>query len=438
MQSTFWSHIVFADWASRSTTLAAAALRVFLALQMSVFTAMVTSLMIERTGVSFGAAPFVSMLRAMSSSPYSPQLASTFLLSDFAVVNVAALQKTADMLYGNSYAQTPVIMQGTSIWKSKLWVYPRFVELRSRPGQQSDHHEDTGPAAVIDSRVVCVQPVISKVTFSAVAFDCLKHEQLDTFREFNVLGYFSIPESYEQLPIVPNLPPDDQDDLHQIGESKWPFNCVVPAEDIHGYWNDENRWKASAENWTLATDGMWASIDRPLEKHYDEKVGVSVSACFTNLQGHVQNVSMSSTFDGHGPILAWDNPNTNHTANVIRNQYSSICKELGLSGTGPGPHLLEPIPKESWESKGISLPLDIVTSQLPFLTRSIYDPLIVALWDAADGRLFLACRPLCTFCALSRRSQNEFERTGSITGYPHGHSATVLLRYPCLTSRILG
>ncbi|KAK1624245.1 hypothetical protein BDP81DRAFT_398758 [Colletotrichum phormii] len=190
------------------------------------------------------------------------QLASTFLLSDFAVVNVTAPQKTADMLYGNSYVKTPVIMQGTSIWKSKPWVYPRFAELRSRPGQQSDHHEDTGtilrafipftnepsrirlrsyegPTAVIDSRVVCVQPVISNVTFSAVAFDYLKHEQLDTYREVNVFGYFSIPEGDEQLPIDQNLPADDQDDLHQIGELKWSFNCVVPAEDIHGYSKDD-------------------------------------------------------------------------------------------------------------------------------------------------------------------------------------------------------
>ncbi|KAK1491401.1 hypothetical protein CCUS01_03186 [Colletotrichum cuscutae] len=71
VQNTLWSQIVFTDWASRSITLTAAALRVCLALQMSLFTAMIASLIIERTGISFSAAPFVSMLRAMPASPYS-------------------------------------------------------------------------------------------------------------------------------------------------------------------------------------------------------------------------------------------------------------------------------------------------------------------------------------------------------------------------------
>ncbi|KAK1713923.1 hypothetical protein BDP67DRAFT_590143 [Colletotrichum lupini] len=314
VQNTLWSQIVFADWASRSITLTAAALRVCLALQMSLFTAMIASLMIERTGISFSAAPFVSMLRAMPASPYSliswtpfdmpwgigtvytmaittsvlltaaSQLASTALLSDFAVVNVTAPQKAVNMLYGNSSVINPTVMQGSRIWKSKPWVYPRFAELQRQPteAQQSKFFEDTG----------------------------------------TILRAFI------------------------------PFANEPSRSRLRNY------------------EGPAAVVDSRVVC----RVGVSVTACFANLQGHVQNVSMSSKVDGHEPILAWDSPNTQYTTNVIRDQYSSICK--GPPGGDPSPELLELIPNKSWKSEDHRLSLDVVTSQLPFMTRSLHDPLI--------------------------------------------------------------
>ncbi|EXF84930.1 hypothetical protein CFIO01_02143 [Colletotrichum fioriniae PJ7] len=494
VKSTLWSQIVFADWASRSITLTAAVLRVCLALQMSVFTAMIASFMIERTGVSFSAAPFVSMLRAMSASPYNliswtpfdmpwgigtvyivaittsvlltaaSQLASTTLLSDFAVINVTAPLRAVNILYGNSSVINPTVMQGSSIWKSKPWVYPRFAELQRQPteAEQSEFYEDTGtilrafipfangpsrsrlrtyegPAAVVDSRVVCVRPNIRNVTFSAVAFDFSNDTRLETYSEFNVLGQFDIQGGYDQLPINRGQ--------NQIDEPKWLFNCVVPAEDIHGYskgeplasqidnfsicsvgrgenrtWPDgknytmpflpspfsalnttytsiflvfngtgtmpqwhqglrvhgnlnssTSRWEASADKWISTSDGMWNSVDIPWEGHA-KRVGVSVTACFANLQSHVQNVSMSSKVDGQEPILAWDSPNAQYTTNVIRDQYSSICK--GPSGAKSDSELLELLPKKSWKSENHRLSLDVITSQLPFMTRSLHDPLI--------------------------------------------------------------
>ncbi|GJC98605.1 hypothetical protein ColKHC_07431 [Colletotrichum higginsianum] len=160
-----WSVVVFSDWASRVVTITAAVLRICLALQMGVFTAMMASLMIERAGVPLTSAPLISILRAVSVSPYNLitwttfampwrdrliytfsiavsvllavgfQFSSTVLLSDFNAVNVTTPNKVADVLLsgGNNVDTDRETLEGSKLWNSPPPTYFRFAEAREHP-----------------------------------------------------------------------------------------------------------------------------------------------------------------------------------------------------------------------------------------------------------------------------------------------------------------
>ncbi|WYZ43286.1 hypothetical protein EsH8_VI_000985 [Colletotrichum jinshuiense] len=469
----FWNLIVFSDWASRAVTITAAVLRVCLAFQMGVFTAMLASLMIERAGVPLMSAPLISMLRAVSASPYNlvnwttftmpwrssliytiaiaisvlltaaSQFSSTVLLSDFTTVNVTVPWEFASILYGRS-GQNDDILEGSRIWNSQPWTYFRFAEHPRIPtgDQLSDRYEDTGhilraflpfmsessrsrlrryegPAAVIDSRVVCVRPVIEDVVFSISASDIDPH--LDHYREYFVRGTFGFGGEFDEIPI---------NDV--TSRTEWPFHCVVSAEgsykddwdlsicSAHGgklqaagpvyqgmpvlssllsgtstsiflmfngtgaveTWrpiirnfgnisSDSSRWEASAQNWTASIDEIWARIDVPGTNN-----SMSVSACFANLGGHVLNVSISGDTNSIEPSLVWDKTTARFNTDVIRNQYSTPgYYNLSVESRG----ILSLASKDTWENEPVKIDygrvlLTSVDSSLPFMNRGAFDP----------------------------------------------------------------
>ncbi|KAI8268508.1 hypothetical protein K4K58_004956 [Colletotrichum sp. SAR11_239] len=220
MEESFWSQIVFSDWTSRTVTVAAAILRICLSLQMGVFTAIIASLMIEKSGVPLNVAPSIALLRAMPASPWSlfswtalsnpcrdgiiykivigisvllaitSQFASTALLTDFSMVNVTGSRTTSEI----SYAEKPYlgyVMKASKAWSMQPGTYSRFAEkridLKESRSESGTDYEDTGPvtraimpffsesqrtglrrydgpAAVLDSRVFCMVPVIRNLT----------------------------------------------------------------------------------------------------------------------------------------------------------------------------------------------------------------------------------------------------------------------------------
>ncbi|KAF6821776.1 hypothetical protein CMUS01_11339 [Colletotrichum musicola] len=275
--SQLWNRIVFSNWASRAVTITAALLRVCLALQMGVFTAMTASLMIERAGVSLHSAPLISMLRAVSTSPYSLltafvmprqnrptyilalvtsvaltigfQFASTALLSDFDVVNVTSARTVADV----SVFANPAVRNrdGLKLWNSQPLTYFRFAEHPRTPPdaeQLPDNYEDTGhilrallpfeteasrsrlrryegPAAVLDSRLACVRPNITDSVFTILGV-YVGGSGHSSSKELFVRGNFEFSDDYDSLPI-------NNRTASQTFNS-WPFNCVVPIDSSQG------------------------------------------------------------------------------------------------------------------------------------------------------------------------------------------------------------
>ncbi|KAF6810113.1 hypothetical protein CSOJ01_06525 [Colletotrichum sojae] len=287
--SQLWNHIVFSNWASRVVTITAALLRVCLSLQMGVFTAMAAFLMIERAGVPLHSVPLISMLRAISASPYSLltafvlprqkkpiyifalvasvlltvgfQFASTALLSDFNLVDVTSARTVADVsLYGNSAAygnSADENRKGLKLWNSQPLTYFRFAEHPRTPTdveQLLDSFGDTGhilrallpfeteasrsrlrryqgPAVVLDSRVACVRPDIKGIVFSVIGhyFGSIGSNSSE---EFSMRATFRFSAGYDGLPIVNRTA-----GKINIGDA-WPFNCIVPAERTQsGAWD---------------------------------------------------------------------------------------------------------------------------------------------------------------------------------------------------------
>ncbi|GKT44293.1 uncharacterized protein ColSpa_04474 [Colletotrichum spaethianum] len=477
VHSQIWNRVIFSDWASRFVTITAAVLRVSLALQMGVFTAMIASLMIERAGVPISSAPLMSMLRAVSASPYNLitwttfsmpwrnrliytvaivvsvllvagfQFASTALLSDFAAVNVTAPQTTADVsLYGDSDISGYDPLQGSKLWNSQPWTYFRFAEHPRTPRseQLSDRYEDTGsilralppfeaetsrsrlrryqgPAAVLDSRVVCVRPNITDVDVSLEGYSSGGGSGQPSFEEFFARGSFGFLDDFDGLIVKP---PSSFD--------RWAFSCVVPGGDtqnktwdisicspssyssgslyqglpvlsnssfgatqsrlgtdiflmfkstgsaeswrqilqqfgkvtITDYASNSAVWEADAANWTTSTDGIWARVHLP-ETNYS----MSVSACFTTLGATFLNVSMSSESNEPEPSLSWDNATAQFNVDVIRNRYSTPGNGT-LSSDSRGILTLD-----SWESEHDAerVKLSASSTRLPSMSKFKYE-----------------------------------------------------------------
>ncbi|KAK1950809.1 hypothetical protein LY78DRAFT_622498, partial [Colletotrichum sublineola] len=465
--SQLWDRIVFSNWASRVVTITAAVLRVCLSLQMGVFTTMTASLMIERAGVPLHSAPLISMLRAVSASPYNLftafvmpwqnrliytvalvssvtltagfQLASTVLLSDFGAVNVTSPRTVADVpLYGNYEVNG---RHGWKLWNSQPRTYFRFAEHPRTPPdieRQLDHYEDTGhilrailpfdteasrsrlrryqgPAAVLDSRVACVRPDITSSVFSISAIE-IGGDAMNLPEEFVVRGDFGFSSDYGTLPI----------DKNSAGQHVWPFSCIVPTENTQSGAEDTSicslnlrdlsanvfiyesmpslsntsspttvflmfksvgsavhwqrtlsdlgntthqdavthltQWEADANNWPTSTDGIWSRIHLP-----DTNYSMSVSACFTVLEGAFLNVSMSSDMNGPEPSLSWENDTAQFNVDVIRNQYWNTGNQTPMESRGI-------LTLDSWENDESPATIDLSASasQLPSTNSYMY------------------------------------------------------------------
>lgn len=450
-----WHLIVSSDWTSITVTLSAAAIRVCLSLQMGIFTGMIASLLIERTGVPMKSAPLISMLRAVSASPYelvskttlttpfaiaisiavllttATQFTSTALLSDFAFANITTPTQIVEMLYGSSEAEdrsgTSIVigsalgtLRGSKIWNSQPDTYFRFAEHRYDPGSgpgagdiddsgstlrailpfttatnRTSLREYEGPAVVFDSRVVCIRPVLEDVFFAIV--DLERNTRADQFDEVFVRGSFSLPD----------LPPDF---IPGNTRARWPFSCVMlaPTTTNSSYWQTSicavlggmsardswftglpelrspvlpmsrtsifhmfnttgsiGDWRKYLQDngspvndtyltrqyvkelsWMTIADGTWIHLEPP-EGAID--ASVSITTCFTNLPGVIQNVGMSSNQSGFEPGLTWNKSNDSYQTSAIRDQY------LNTQGDDFSPQsrgLLALHPKASWEIEG--------------------------------------------------------------------------------------
>ncbi|KAJ5259769.1 hypothetical protein N7524_008831 [Penicillium chrysogenum] len=205
--NTFWMWIVHANWTSRLVTVCTAVTRAIVALQASVITAMVSSIILEKIGTPLFYAPFYSIIRAVSVSPTSllltkgilaqpkrflSRLVSTLVIVEVLVTVASQFLSTiliSDFMDGsfinsNNLTQigafSPLGSIQTVWWRvppASSWTFGELAESFSQgPNfhdtghtyrafvpfkdevQRTSLRSFKGPAEVMDHRVVCVPP----------------------------------------------------------------------------------------------------------------------------------------------------------------------------------------------------------------------------------------------------------------------------------------
>jgi hypothetical protein len=224
--NTTWRKIMLADWATRSVSLSALALRTAISLQAAVATSILASYLLECHGVTLPNLAFISVTRVVNTGPwglfftlskrlghsthfviylsillllcitFAAQFSSTILLSDLALAMVSDFRRNATVEYGFppnvDYLGFEPGMQ--SDYRTITPVYfPLFAEYQ-QAGQTENRSTDTGitvrsflpisvaedrenlgqydgPALVYDARVFCTTPLISEIQIETYPWD---------------------------------------------------------------------------------------------------------------------------------------------------------------------------------------------------------------------------------------------------------------------------
>ncbi|KAL4902049.1 hypothetical protein BDW74DRAFT_158966 [Aspergillus multicolor] len=211
-----WFQIVHANWTSRLVTVCTAVIRTMIAMQATVATAMIGSVILERIGVPLSHAPFYSIARAAYVSPNSlllttglrpksflaiiilflivlevlltlaSQFLSTILISDFRAGIYTDTTSSTDVHILRNIYMTGVPPDWISIPPASSWT---FAERSESFTTGSDYHDTghvyramlpfedetqrtnirrfNGPAPVMDQRMVCLSPSLSDLSLNS-------------------------------------------------------------------------------------------------------------------------------------------------------------------------------------------------------------------------------------------------------------------------------
>jgi hypothetical protein len=218
----FWSQIVQDGHAPSTITIISVIIRNIITVQIGVVTSMVAALIIERPGVVLSKLACLSIARSVNTGPLSlgwqvlvrrphnnfptphafvllviiafsiaSQFASTILLLDFRDSIISLPQNTTLVPVGfldDTVSGSLDARQGVNYWNTGMSRFPLFAEI-SEPVDQIKGVQDTGvslrallpfldsgtrsslrqysgPARVMDARVICVTPLLSNLSIS--------------------------------------------------------------------------------------------------------------------------------------------------------------------------------------------------------------------------------------------------------------------------------
>ncbi|KAK4214432.1 hypothetical protein QBC37DRAFT_284002 [Rhypophila decipiens] len=375
----FWMQIIQSGQSAITITITSAFIRTAISLQAGVATSMLSSIIVERAGISLWKLPMLSMIRSISVGPQTlawpllrrpfrktpvlhlcivlmmlvitivAQFTSTILLSDFATETVVLPQNTTTVTIGFSDDTPDYVFSngGINYWNTAPSVFPRFAEY-GEPVETTEGVADTGlslrafiplansstrsslrsysgPATVLDARVVCVRPILTDVLLrhpddgdaehirfiSGTVASGVQYSTLDTFspgaiRHFNCtiitpklnrggipVWYASLCQSDYVAKIATNPLSDTTTGTYLV------FNTTGLPDPLG--------WQGYLSNWTVSNSGAWTTMEGVAG---DFAQIISASLCFSNSLSGYQgsnldnyNVEYSSNSDFTEPPL---------------------------------------------------------------------------------------------------------------------------------------
>ena len=456
-----WVQILSGNWATSYVTICTAIMRTTMGFQASLATAMFAGIILERIGVPFISAPFYSILRAVdvapnnllssaifrSRSPFSllvytlvmievlvtiaSQFLSTILVSDFAggtlanIANSTMISSNWTSVMDQSYRssekwwQVPITTSWAFAEHSEDAVegltfadtgatYRAFLPFEAEI-QRTKLRRFTGPALVMNQRVVCASPSMfnlsrdgAGVSLQVMGLIGMDHESFPTLEgqkagmsdDISLVPFncalnagktttrmgdtsFCFPGNIENMSLKdPFLDSDDRD--RTISENTFarrqihdPLDGLMDGETfllldvLYGsafYTDTDEGLKAGRGDgpWRIITDKSGAETLR-------------ATACTTRLDARALEVDMMGSRDRIEPTIQWNNrTETYDTAQVLR--------QLGASLTPESPEergILTLEPDATWWRRDYPDPPSLAWNFFSnSLARSMPEPLI--------------------------------------------------------------
>lgn len=218
-----WEKFVFTGWLLRVITLSSIVIRVSMAAQATVFCMVMASIALQRSSVLKGDLAAVAIYRFTNSGPHNmilplmrtrkdwkstlaiagtvlislttlaSQFTSTILLTDIGTKNLRTKNSVFDVTFGGNISEITEFWVGTTAatWDDRPSAYQVFAE-KSKPNIRIDGDSDSGglfstgssfrallplekqerialaeyrgPAALVDTRVACVSPFLTRLS----------------------------------------------------------------------------------------------------------------------------------------------------------------------------------------------------------------------------------------------------------------------------------
>lgn len=436
-----WNMIVEPAWTARAVTLSSVLLRSAISLQAGLVAAMMAALVLETGGIRLSKLPQMSLLRAVHTGPQNvawltmgnltslaprphillifvilattiaSQFSSTLLLLDFTNQNVLLGLTAINVTYGmNAFGPNSASSAGTgnNFWRASPQRYPRFAEysessftgedmqdtgatFRALLPFQSDQDRKSlrnysGPATVLNSRVVCVRPLLQLWTTQVI--NIVGDMQI-------ILGVADTPQDYSMLSRQPWSWDDEPGSFNCTMEmapakaGNWELGlCGVRSiawfkrEILDGFSGASTATvlllnkSGSHEEWfpgypehniTLLSDwepsasGVWSTWSSP-----NSSAALSVTMCFVGAGQDDYQISAGSDATFEEPVLKWDDHSGTFITDDIRRLYGVLP---GVSTDERG--VLSMHRTANWTSVDSSLRSGVETSQ--FVWYATYD-----------------------------------------------------------------
>jgi hypothetical protein len=432
--SLLWYDIVDQRWATRVVTLCSVLIRVATAAQLGIFAAILAALILEHVGVATENLPLVSMIRCLNSGPHSLalsiydsifsralfpysllivlaimnafalQFTSTILLTDFDSENIVLESMSGDIAFGlnrnvsSTNQDFPNQFGGIDYWKTTPYLYRRFAEY-SENGSQGNNYVDTGktvrgfppqrsdidrgilreyngPMTVVDARVVCVKPTVSKLTVGGGFYA-------------SVNGTFDWKDTHPDLISATAL--------EGIGIQ---VNCSIPFSDyylVRSYWstslcsvgtgvarlaggitsdNDDPdlpdghtgahlllNVTGSSEDWNaslpLGTELQTQSEGPSWTRYAHNNVSIDFSLCFFNPNPRSYSVTATSETDAPDGALIYNGTSISYNTTNLRVMYGATRKPL----TPAKRFQLQLKPKANWNDSRVESVYKVATEE---------------------------------------------------------------------------
>lgn len=425
-----WEAIVFSGWVLRVITLSSIVIRTSITMQATLFSMVMASVALQRSKVIMADAASMSIFRFTNSGPHNlivplfrtsrdsksslavivtallsittlaSQFTSTILLIDIGTKNLKTNPKNFSVSYGGDAGQSDEFFVGTtaSTWDDRPSHFQAFAEKATENIRLNGHKNGgalfatgssqraliplgrqdrllvsdyEGPAAVIDSRVVCVSPYIMELTItrflanSRILYSGSEYAVL----ELNVHGVVSadsLNDYSDELSTLSFLTKSgdlinnltitfDCRSPHQMPASNEPFPewevslCQIsPAnftstDDTDFYdgmmdlgfvvmnmtGSDESWYNVTVNETAIGfgdeSDGEWVKLSYPEpDSDPENSLEISLSLCFTAFRATNALITARADWNLSEPILA-------KSTNAPRYNTTSLRRHLGVS-----------------------------------------------------------------------------------------------------------